>query len=225
MITSIQTSCGVAYYSKVVFFKKLLLFSDLLYIAHMETLAEIVKRRSSPGVLVFDAGGELLYSNHEALEMIASLGGDYPGAPGHGIVLPAEITALCQDAVRKLGELDREENAPLPHAVLFCKTGQGFSLRAFMMGDHGKGEEASTHIMILMERIVEKREVDFDKAEKVFSLSRRETEVLKLICQGNGNREIAANLFICEDTVKGHIKKIMQKMRVNSRSEIIVALK
>ena len=79
--------------------------------------------------------------------------------------------------------------------------------------------------MVLMERIIAKHEVDFSKAEKDFCLSPRETDVLRLICQGQTNREISNHLFICEDTVKGHIKKIMQKMAVNSRSEIIVALK
>lgn len=215
---------AVAKYPKVVFAKKKLLFRDLIYYSHMDIFAEIVKRRASPGVLVFDIGGHLLYSNHDALEMIATLGG-YDLVQGSSeLNLPAEITSLCQEATRKLTVAEINNGDQLPNVVLVREGGMAFSLRVFTMGDHGK-EQNSTHVMVLMERIIEKREVDYEKAERDFFLSRREVEVLKLICQGKANREIAKNLFICEDTVKGHIKKIMQKMKVNSRSEIIVALK
>lgn len=190
----------------------------------MDIFAEIVKRRASPGVLVFDMGGHLLYSNRNALEMIAGLEENDLTEIGNDLVFPDEITTLYQEATRQLMAPETDNGGHLPPAILVSEAGLAFSLRAFTMGDPGKGRNP-THVMVLMERIIEKHEVDFKKAEKDFFLSRRETEVLKLICQGNANREIANNLFICEDTVKGHIKKIMQKMMVNSRSEIIVALK
>jgi len=191
----------------------------------MDIFAEIVKRRASPGVLVFNMEGDLLYSNQDALVMIAGLEEKDLTEVGSELALPVEITTLYQEATRQLLMAPETVNkSHLPHAILVSEAGLTFSLRAFTMGDHGKGRNP-THVMVLMERIIEKHEVDFKKAEKDFFLSRRETEVLKLICQGSANREIAKNLFICEDTVKGHIKKIMQKMMVNSRSEIIVALK
>jgi ATP/maltotriose-dependent transcriptional regulator MalT len=190
----------------------------------MDIFTEIVKRRASPGVLVFDIEGHLLYSNHDALEMIAALGENDPAEVGSEFVLPAEIFTLCQETACQLKGPETNNGGQLPRAVLVSESGLALSLRALTMGDHGK-ERASTHVMVLIERIIKKHEVDFEKAEKEFFLSRRETDVLKLICHGNTNREIAKNLFICEDTVKGHIKKIMQKMTVNSRSEIIVALK
>lgn len=156
--------------------------------------------------------------------MIAVLRENDLAEAGREFALPVEISSLCQEAIRQLTFAETDNGGKLPHAALVSEAGLALSLRALTMGDHGKGQ-TPTHVMILMERIIKKHEVDFEKAEKDFFLSRRETEVLKLICQGNTNREIAKNLFICEDTVKGHIKKIMQKMMVNSRSEIIVALK
>ena len=190
----------------------------------MNTLDEIVKRRASPGVLIFDMGGHLLYSNQDVLEMIAAFSELDLAEAGSDFVLPAEMTTLCQEAIRQLTTPEDNKSGHLPHAVLVSQAGLAFSFRAFMMGDHDKGR-IPTHVMVLMERIIAKHEVDFSKAEKDFCLSPRETDVLRLICQGQTNREISNHLFICEDTVKGHIKKIMQKMAVNSRSEIIVALK
>ncbi|CAN5514344.1 response regulator transcription factor [soil metagenome] len=52
-------------------------------------------------------------------------------------------------------------------------------------------------------------------------LSKRETEILKLIMDGKKRNEIADELFIELETVKTHIKNIYSKLDVNSRSEAI----
>jgi DNA-binding CsgD family transcriptional regulator len=46
-------------------------------------------------------------------------------------------------------------------------------------------------------------------------------EVLGLICDGHSNREISEKLFISENTTRDHLKNIMRKMGVSSRSKII----
>ena len=50
------------------------------------------------------------------------------------------------------------------------------------------------------------------------SLSSREVEVLRLVSGGNANKEIAAQLSITEETVKGHIKNILAKLGANDRT-------
>jgi DNA-binding NarL/FixJ family response regulator len=52
-------------------------------------------------------------------------------------------------------------------------------------------------------------------------LSAREVEVLKHVAGGNRNRDIAELLFISEETVKVHVKHIMEKLGANDRSEAI----
>ncbi|MDZ4287263.1 MAG: response regulator transcription factor [Prosthecobacter sp.] len=47
----------------------------------------------------------------------------------------------------------------------------------------------------------------------------REREILTLITRGNANKEIAATLGISEDTVKQHVSRILQKLRVNDRAQ------
>ena len=51
-------------------------------------------------------------------------------------------------------------------------------------------------------------------------LSKREREVVELICLGYSNADIAKMLFISEHTVKDHTKKIYSKMGVHSRFEL-----
>jgi LuxR family maltose regulon positive regulatory protein len=52
-------------------------------------------------------------------------------------------------------------------------------------------------------------------------LSQRELEILKLIAQGFSNREIGERLFLALDTIKGHNRKIFDKLEVQSRTEAI----
>jgi len=48
-------------------------------------------------------------------------------------------------------------------------------------------------------------------------LSAREMDVLKLIARGLGNRQIAFELDIAEDTAKNHVKSIYSKLGVQDR--------
>jgi LuxR family maltose regulon positive regulatory protein len=52
-------------------------------------------------------------------------------------------------------------------------------------------------------------------------LSQRELKILQLIAQGLSNREIGGRLFLALDTVKGHNRKIFNKLQVQSRTEAI----
>lgn len=53
------------------------------------------------------------------------------------------------------------------------------------------------------------------------SLTKREIEVLQNIASGNRNGDIAALLFISEETVKGHIKHVMEKLCARDRTAAV----
>jgi NarL family two-component system response regulator LiaR len=59
-------------------------------------------------------------------------------------------------------------------------------------------------------------------AETLQPLTERETEVLRLLAQGQSNKDIAHHLQIVEDTVKTHVKHILAKLGVQSRTQAVL---
>jgi DNA-binding NarL/FixJ family response regulator len=53
------------------------------------------------------------------------------------------------------------------------------------------------------------------------ALTEREIEVLRHVAGGNRNRDIAARLFISEETVKVHVKHIMEKLGASDRTQAV----
>ena len=67
-------------------------------------------------------------------------------------------------------------------------------------------------------RIARKVIDSFNIETKKSPLSDRESEILKLLCDGMNYRSIADQLFLSAHTVKTHIKNIYKKLHVNSRA-------
>jgi DNA-binding NarL/FixJ family response regulator len=72
------------------------------------------------------------------------------------------------------------------------------------------------------------RQTDEERGQQVPppKLTDREMEVLKLVAKGMNNREIARELFISENTVKNHVRNILEKLQIHSRMEaVMIALR
>jgi DNA-binding NarL/FixJ family response regulator len=53
-------------------------------------------------------------------------------------------------------------------------------------------------------------------------MTRREREVIELIGDGMSNKEIAQRLHIAADTVKSHVRNVMEKLALHTRLQIAV---
>jgi len=89
--------------------------------------------------------------------------------------------------------------------------------------------QAITHIarggVIVSPSMAEKLLTEFKtgeihkQEEPATGLSQREGEVLQLVAKGASNKEIANSLFITENTVKTHLRNIMDKLHLANRSQ------
>jgi len=184
---------------------------------------EVIRRRSVPVVFMFDLEKSLVYVNKEAVTMCPGLKKGLEGFQADGKDVDAEICLLLNHFNK--GEFDREGVAAGTDCLKIMKSGEDYlSLQVILLGNPEQGNYP-THVMLLVSKVIEKHEVDLYDAGLEFSLSKRELEVLGLIVGGLTTRKIADTLFICELTVKDHIKKIMRKMGVRSRGEIVAILK
>jgi DNA-binding NarL/FixJ family response regulator len=99
------------------------------------------------------------------------------------------------------------------------KKTQPAKLLEYIDDAHGGGAPMSSSIATQVLRMFSEMHAP---ASEDYNLSERETAVLQLLVKGYSYKMIAAEMFIAIDTVRSHIKKIYEKLQVNSKSEAVV---
>lgn len=67
-----------------------------------------------------------------------------------------------------------------------------------------------------------KQDVVVQQPPKNFDLTERETDLLRLICEGCDNKEIASKLFLAEGTVRNGISRLLDKLNLKDRTQLAV---
>lgn len=97
-------------------------------------------------------------------------------------------------------------------------------VRAVRVVAAGESLLAPTVTRRLIERFAAERDPEPSRAAlRLGGLTDREREVLILVGRGLSNREIAAELYIGEQTVKTHVGKLLQKMVARDRVQLVIA--
>jgi DNA-binding CsgD family transcriptional regulator len=78
------------------------------------------------------------------------------------------------------------------------------------------------HAVLVFGREQEPHETDEDAVELVHELTGRELDVLRGLAEGRSPREVAQQLSLCDSTVRGYVKSLLQKLRVHSQLQAVL---
>lgn len=170
-----------------------------------EALDYLQNPQNRPGVLILD----LYLPKVGGIEVLKAAKALDPDA----IVLmltsrPSLKTAL--QSLRKEGAFDYLEKSKKDLPDLVKTVQMALEKRALRFQRHFSIQSGSDEHVI-----------DITEVQEVFEISNRELDVLKCLCQGDTNSEISERLFISELTVKGHLKHLFHKMKVQNRAKLI----
>jgi DNA-binding NarL/FixJ family response regulator len=74
----------------------------------------------------------------------------------------------------------------------------------------------------LIQRFAGSRPVARSSAAELSTLTHREMDVLRDVARGMSNAEIAAHLFVAETTVKTHVARLLMKLGLRDRVQVVV---
>lgn len=74
----------------------------------------------------------------------------------------------------------------------------------------------------VIDRMAQQPTPDLADQTKLQALTTREREVLLLIARGLSNREIAGVLVVQESTIRSHVKRILMKLRLRDRIQVVI---
>ena len=92
-------------------------------------------------------------------------------------------------------------------------------VRAAAAGESSISPRIATKVLARLRQDHSERE---ESVRARSGLSDRELEVLRLLAEGKGNAQIAAELFISPKTVKNHIASILMKLQIENRIQAAV---
>lgn len=183
----------------------------------------IADQRTGPGIVVLSSSLQLLHMNRQAAELSTQInkaenGKEYKKI-AHG-VLPAALTELCAEILKVLQvRTEAKDWEQFEVKRLAGNPARPILLRGFGLPERGGIQQS--RIVITMEEVGRKQQAGTEQAKERFQLTDREQAVIEHLAKGWTNKEIANALGITEQTVKEHIKHIMQKTRSTTRTGIL----
>jgi DNA-binding NarL/FixJ family response regulator len=165
-----------------------------------------VARELLPDVILMD----IRMPGTDGLEATRQLLGDEPSPTRVVVLTTFDEDDLVVQALRLGASGFLLKDLPRQHLV--------DAIRAVHEGDL---RLAPTITRRLVERQLEHR-VDPTRACALERLSDRETDVLRLVAKGLSNTEISAELFLSESTIKTHIGRLLHKLAVRDRVQLVI---
>ena len=100
------------------------------------------------------------------------------------------------------------------------------AIRAVARGEAAIDTKAAAAILAQLRRVGDQKGRPYKKEPFTEPLSSQQIVILRLVAQGLSSREIATQLYLSENTVKGYVQEILHRLGVKNRTEaVMVAVK
>jgi len=182
----------------------------------MMDLLKVASERSTPGILILDHRKKPIFFNPIALNVFAGSNYDGPSLlkSSFGITLPDEISTVYDT-------LKKDQNRLSCQTALISVHETTYSCRGFFLQGPPGSLGKTFFIIFLIDKIMPRHKLDLEKFKKHFDLSERQMEIVKYLLAGLSNKEMADESCVSEDTIKGHLRHIMKRLDVRSRTGIL----
>ncbi|MFI6867005.1 LuxR C-terminal-related transcriptional regulator [Nocardia sp. NPDC050406] len=166
----------------------------------------------APGMLLFDADGNLMSLNDEARHLLAQMPPGPATTTPLGIELPLPVWILSTAGRARL-------TGGSARIRIRATTGRWLVCHASCLSD-GEGRGGATALVIEAAKPSEVAAL----VVAAYELTPRELDVIELIGRGLPTGDIAARLHLSPHTVRDHVKAIFDKVGVTSRGELVAKL-
>ncbi len=167
------------------------------------------------GILILDENLKPIYQNEEAIQISSILSQAKEGreklVDGNG--LPRKLYLHCLELKKSILQNRYFDSRPEHYNEVINWGEQRILIHLHLL----PCTQQSTLFLIYLQS----DKLPLTQSDNKFGLTRRELEVVNLLCLGLKNVEISTKLFISVHTVENHLKSIYQKLRVNNRASLI----
>jgi DNA-binding CsgD family transcriptional regulator len=187
-----------------------------------EFLDDIVDKRIGPGILMLTGTMQMLYRDRRSSELCGQINRDQNGAAANG-VLPLAVADICAEIMKALKARSRAQE----WEHLRIKRVIGDPSRPVLLCGLGVPDRngiQDSRILLIMEEIGRREHNVADQAKEIYNFTDREVAVVQNLLKGWTNKEIANELSVTEQTVKEHIKHIMEKTKTTTRTGVLVQI-
>jgi len=188
----------------------------------LSPVQQVIERRSGSGFLMLSASMQVLHWDRGASELCRQIISPPPG-DAQTSDLPVPVTGLANDIVKLMEVRTDPKDWEQFQLRRIIKNGADSVLLTGIGLPHLGGFNDS-RVLIILERIRLRHKFSLERAKEQFHLTDRETEVIEHLMKGWTNKEIANEIAISEQTVKEHIKHIMDKTQTSTRTGILVQI-
>jgi len=184
-------------------------------------LQQIAEKREGPAIMVFSSSLKLLYQDQEAWKRCTEIN-QQDDKSSRGI-LPPPVIEVCNEVKKQL------------QLRTHSKDWEQFRVKRILMDSQrpmlvsGVGLPSPEHpeeaqMLVTIEVIGRQQHVLLEQSKVRFHLTEREGTVVEHLLKGWTNKEIGNALGITEQTIKEHIKHIMEKTKTTTRTGVLVQL-